>query len=40
MKIGVVAFTHEETPDPATMARKCEALGFESLFFPEHPIIP
>lgn len=40
MKIGVLAFTYEETPDPATVARKCEALGFESLFFPEHPIIP
>ena len=40
MKIGVLAFTNEETPDPATVARKCEAVGFESLFFPEHPIIP
>ena len=40
MKIGVLAFTNEETPDPATVARKCEELGFESLFFPEHPIIP
>jgi probable F420-dependent oxidoreductase len=40
MKIGVLAFTYEETPDPATVARKCEALGFESIFFPEHPIIP
>ena len=40
MKIGVLAFTNEETPDPATVARKCEEVGFESLFFPEHPIIP
>ncbi len=40
MKIGVLAFTNEGTPDPAAVARKSEALGFESLFFPEHPIIP
>ena len=40
MKIGVLAFTNEQTPDPATVARKCEALGFESMFIPEHPIIP
>jgi probable F420-dependent oxidoreductase len=40
MKIGVLAFTNEDTPDPATVARKCEALGFESMFIPEHPIIP
>jgi alkanesulfonate monooxygenase SsuD/methylene tetrahydromethanopterin reductase-like flavin-dependent oxidoreductase (luciferase family) len=26
--------------DAATVAKKCEALGFESMFIPEHPIIP
>ena len=25
---------------PVEFARKCEALGFESLFLPEHAIIP
>ncbi|HTY54711.1 MAG TPA: LLM class F420-dependent oxidoreductase [Candidatus Binataceae bacterium] len=40
MKIGVLAFIREDTPDAATVAKKCEALGFESMFIPEHPIIP
>lgn len=40
MKIGVLTFTNEQTPSPATVAKKCEALGFESMFIPEHPIIP
>ncbi len=40
MKIGILAFITEQTPDPATLAKKCEALGFESFFLPEHPIIP
>jgi probable F420-dependent oxidoreductase len=26
--------------DAATVSKKCEALGFESMFIPEHPIIP
>jgi len=40
MKIGVLAFVADHTADPARVARKCEALGFESIFIPEHPIIP
>jgi len=40
MKIGILAFLSEESISPAEVARKCEALGFESLFLPEHAIIP
>ncbi|HTY53815.1 MAG TPA: LLM class flavin-dependent oxidoreductase, partial [Candidatus Binataceae bacterium] len=40
MKIGVLAWITHKSADPATVAKKCESLGFESVFFPEHPIIP
>jgi probable F420-dependent oxidoreductase len=40
MKIGILAWITSKSPDSATVAKKCEALGFESLFLPEHPIIP
>jgi probable F420-dependent oxidoreductase len=40
MKIGVLTFVNHNTPDPAMVAKKCEALGFESMFIPEHPILP
>jgi probable F420-dependent oxidoreductase len=40
MKIGILNFVAESTVDPATLGQKCEALGFESLFLAEHPIVP
>jgi probable F420-dependent oxidoreductase len=40
MKIGLLAFVGAQTVDPAALARKCEALGFESFYLPEHAIIP
>ncbi|HEY6394628.1 MAG TPA: LLM class F420-dependent oxidoreductase [Candidatus Binataceae bacterium] len=40
MKIGVLAFIASYTQSPASVARKCEELGFESLWLPEHPILP
>src|SRR5579862_510970 len=40
MKIGVLAFVASYTADPASVARMCEAAGFESYWLPEHPIIP
>jgi len=40
MKIGVLAWITHKSDSPALVAKKCEALGFESVFFPEHPIIP
>lgn len=40
MKIGVLAMLSEKTLDPAATARRCEELGFESIWVPEHAIIP
>src|ERR1700732_2612231 len=40
MKIGILFTVNEYTVDPASLARKMEALGFESLWIPEHAIIP
>ncbi len=40
MKIGVLAFVASFTAGPVEVARKCEALGFESMWLPEHAIIP
>src|SRR5215469_132800 len=40
MKIGMLAFVASYTIDPATVARKLEAAGFESIWLPEHPVIP
>ncbi len=35
----MVLFT-EATASPAVIAPKCEDLGFESLFIPEHQLVP
>ena len=40
MKIGILNFVGDSTVDPATLAKTCEALGFESLFLAEHPVVP
>ena len=40
MKIGVGAFIDESTAPPDQIGRKCEALGFESIWLPEHPVMP
>lgn len=40
MKIGVLGFVASYTVDPGSMAKQAEALGFESFYLPEHPIIP
>src|SRR5262249_32780819 len=40
MKIGVLAFVASYTAHPVSVARKCEALGFESFWLPEHAIMP
>jgi probable F420-dependent oxidoreductase len=40
MKIGILNFVAETTVEPGPLARKCEALGFESLFLAEHPVVP
>ena len=40
MKIGVAMFFHSESVDVNVLAQKAESLGFESMWLPEHPIIP
>lgn len=40
MKIGILALLSEMTLDPVSVARRCEELGFESIWAPEHAIIP
>ncbi|HEV3111429.1 MAG TPA: TIGR03619 family F420-dependent LLM class oxidoreductase [Candidatus Binataceae bacterium] len=40
MKIGVGAFIDESTQAPDVIGRKCEELGFESIWLPEHPVMP
>jgi probable F420-dependent oxidoreductase len=40
MKIGILAFVGSTTAEPGAIAKKCEELGFESFYLPEHPIIP
>src|SRR5215469_13131082 len=40
MKIGVVLFVTDVSLSPAALARKSESLGFESIFMPEHTVIP
>lgn len=40
MKIGILFTVNEYTVDPANLARTAEQLGFESLWFPDHAIMP
>jgi probable F420-dependent oxidoreductase len=40
MDIGIIMFVTHKSIDIITLAQKAEALGFESLWIPEHPIIP
>ena len=39
MKIGVNLVT-SETLDVTLIARRAEELGFDSIWIPEHPIVP
>jgi probable F420-dependent oxidoreductase len=40
MKIGILIAANEHTADPGTLARKMEQLGFESIWLPDHPVLP
>ena len=40
MKFGVLPFISETSARPDVVAKKCEDLGFESFWLPEHAIIP
>lgn len=39
-KVGLAMFVTAYTIDIVTLAREAERLGFESLWLPEHPVIP
>lgn len=39
-RLGVMAFATRTTMPLPRLAERVEALGFESLFLPEHPVIP
>jgi probable F420-dependent oxidoreductase len=40
MKIGMLLIFHETSVRPGPCAQEAERLGFESLWVPEHPILP
>ncbi len=40
MKIGLLVAPNERTVNPAELARAAEALGFESLWVPDHAVMP
>lgn len=40
MNIGMMLVTTTTTGDLATLAKRTEAVGFDSLWIPEHPVIP
>ena len=40
MDIGISTFPTDYSVDIATLAKRAEDLGFESLWVPEHPILP
>jgi probable F420-dependent oxidoreductase len=40
MKIGLLMVFHETSVRPGPFAQEMERLGFESLWVPEHPILP
>jgi probable F420-dependent oxidoreductase len=40
MKIGILIAANEHTADPAMLGRKMEQLGFESIWLPDHPVLP
>ena len=40
MSVGIVVPLPAYTLDPAFIAKKAEDLGFESIWYHEHPILP
>src|SRR5690242_4360363 len=40
MKIGLLTAPNERSANPADLARAAEALGFESLWVPDHAVMP
>lgn len=39
MDVGVLVTATAESGDLSTVARRAEALGFASLWIPEHPVV-
>jgi probable F420-dependent oxidoreductase len=40
MKIAIVAFFSEHTPDPTAIGRRLESLGFDAVVVGDHPALP
>ena len=40
MQVGIAMFVTDYSIDVVSLAQKAEACGFESLWLPEHPVIP
>ncbi|MGH8596203.1 MAG: LLM class flavin-dependent oxidoreductase, partial [Gammaproteobacteria bacterium] len=40
MQVGFLHIATAQSGDLATVAQRAEAIGFDSLWIPEHPIIP
>src|SRR5437868_1696252 len=40
MKIGILHAFSDYTASPAPIAQRMEAIGFESIWVPEHPVLP
>lgn len=40
MNVGISLFSGQKPIDPAVVAQKAEALGFDSLWLGEHPVMP
>jgi len=40
MHVGILEYVSDETLDVITLARTLEQMGFESLWLPEHPVVP
>ena len=40
MDVGIAMFVTGSSIDSSVLAENCEKLGFESLWVPEHPVIP
>ena len=40
MNIGISTFPTDYSVDIAVLAKRAEEIGFESLWVPEHPVLP
>ena len=40
MQVGIAMFVTDYSMDVVSLAQKAEACGFDSVWLPEHPVIP